>query len=129
MAPGEEGTPHFKAPAGSCDAHFHVFGPDERYAFSSDLRYKPPLAPLEDYLELVRHLGIERYVFVQPSAYGRDNACLLDALRTVGDKCRGIVEIDENISDAELDGLNRLGVRGVRVNVNPIRMPIRWPAR
>jgi predicted TIM-barrel fold metal-dependent hydrolase len=116
-------APDFRAPAGSCDAHFHVFGPGERYPYSADLRYKPPLAPLEDYLELARHLNIGRYVFVQPSAYGRDNACMLDALRAVGSKCRGIVDIDENIPDAELDRLNGLGVRGVRVNVNPIKPP------
>jgi 2-pyrone-4,6-dicarboxylate lactonase len=118
-----EGAPDFRAPPESCDAHFHVFGPGERYPYSADLRYKPPLAPLEDYLQLARHLGIERYVFVQPSAYGRNNACLLDALRTVGAKGRGIVDIDENIPDAELDRLNSLGVRGVRVNVNPIKPP------
>jgi 2-pyrone-4,6-dicarboxylate lactonase len=118
-----EGAPDFRAPPDSCDAHFHVFGPGERYPYSADLRYKPPLAPLEDYLQLARHLGIERYVFVQPSAYGRNNACLLDALRTVGAKGRGIVDIDENIPDAELDRLNSLGVRGVRVNVNPIKPP------
>jgi len=121
MSVHDEGAPDFRAPPGSCDAHFHVFGSGERYPYSADLRYKPPLAPLEDYLELARHLGIERYVFVQPSAYGRDNACMLDALRAVGNQCRGIVDIDENISDAELDHLNRLGVRGVRVNVNPIK--------
>ena len=67
------------------------YGPAERYPYSADLRYKPPLAPLEDYLELARHLGIERYVFVQPSAYGRDSACLLDALRAVGSKRNNFV--------------------------------------
>ena len=123
MSVHEEGAPAFRAPPGSCDAHFHVFGPSERYPYGADLRYRPPLAPLEDYLALARHLGIERYVFVQPSAYGRDNACLLDALRAAGQKCRGIVDIDENIPDAELARLNRLGVRGVRVNVNPIKAP------
>ena len=35
----------------ACDAHFHVFGPEERYPYSSELRYAPPSAPLEDYLE------------------------------------------------------------------------------
>jgi len=118
-----EGTPSFQAPPRSCDAHFHVFGPAERYSYGADLRYKPPLAPLEDYLELARHLGMERFIFVQPSAYGRDNACMLDALRAVGDRCRGIVDIDENLPDAEIDRLNHLGVRGVRVNVNPIKPP------
>ena len=70
---------------------------------------------------LARRLGIERYVFVQPSAYGRDNACLLDALRVVGTRCRGIVDVDENAPDAELERLHAAGVRGVRVNVNPVK--------
>jgi predicted TIM-barrel fold metal-dependent hydrolase len=107
-----------------CDAHFHVFGPEERYSYASDLRYRPPHAPLTDYLALAARLGIERYVFVQPSAYGRDNACMLDAMREVGAaKCCGIVDIDEDVSDAELERLHALGVRGVRINVNPIKPP------
>lgn len=105
----------------SCDTHFHVFGPAERYPYSSDLRYKPPFAPLEDYLRMARHLGIERMVFVQPSAYGRDNSCMLDAMRQVGARCRGIVDVDENIPDAEIERLNTAGVRGVRINVPPLK--------
>ena len=119
-----ESAPEFKAPPLSCDSHFHVFGPAERYPYGTDIRYKPPLAPLEEYLKLARLLGCERYVFVQPSAYGRDNACMLDAMREVGvAKCRGIVDIDEIAPDAEIERLNRAGVRGVRVNVNPIKPP------
>lgn len=107
-----------------CDAHFHVFGPEERYRYASDLRYRPPHAPLTDYVALAARLGIDRYVFVQPSAYGRDNACMLDAMREVGaEKCRGIVDLDENVSDAQLERLHALGVRGVRINVNPIKPP------
>ena len=85
-----EGKTNFSAPSLSCDCHFHVFGAAERYSYGSDLRYSPPVAPLEDYLALTRHLGFERFVFVQPSAYGRDNTCMLDAMRKVGAKCRGI---------------------------------------
>jgi predicted TIM-barrel fold metal-dependent hydrolase len=108
----------------ACDTHFHVFGPEERYPYASDLRYSPPAAPLEDYLEHARELGIERYVFVQPSAYGRDNRCLLDAMRAVGpQRCRGIVDIEEDAPAAELDRLHAAGVRGVRINVNPIKPP------
>ena len=119
----EEVARAFRAPPLSCDSHFHVFGPAARYPYGTDIRYQPPLAPLEDYLKLARHLGMERFVFVQPSAYGRDNACMLDAMREVGAKCRGIVDIDENAPDAEVERLNRAGVRGVRVNVNPIKPP------
>lgn len=105
-----------------CDSHFHVFGPGERYPYAGDLRYPPPYAPLSDYLKLAEGLGIQRHVFVQPSAYGRDNACMLDAMRELGPaRCRGIVDIDENASDGALERLHAAGVRGVRVNVNPIK--------
>ena len=117
-----EGRPDFKSPPRGCDAHFHVFGPAGRYPYNqSDLRYAPPLAPLEDFLALAKKLGIERFVFVQPSAYGRDNRCMLDAMRELGTDCRAIVDIDENAPDAELERLHALGVRGVRINVPPVK--------
>ncbi len=118
----DEGDPDFKSPPAGCDCHFHVFGPAERYPYGSDLRYPPPLAPVEDYLALAKKLGIERFVFVQPSAYGRDNRCMLDAMREVGiKKSRGIVDLDENASDAELERLKKLGVLGARINVSPVK--------
>ncbi len=117
-----EEEPDFRSPPGGCDAHFHVFGPAQRYPYGSELRYAPPLAPLADYLKLASNLGLSRFVFVQPSAYGRDNRCMLDAMREVGAKqCRGIVDIDENERDAELGRLNALGVRGVRINLSPVK--------
>jgi len=116
--------PEFKAPPGACDAHFHVFGPADRYPHGTvggeKLRYPPPLAPLEAYLELARRLGLERFVFVQPSAYGRDNRCMLDAMRAVPGS-RGIVDVDEDAPDAELDRLRAAGVRGVRINTSPVK--------
>jgi predicted TIM-barrel fold metal-dependent hydrolase len=126
MSRENEPPPAFRAPPLSCDAHFHVFGPADRYPYGSgtaeNLRYTPPLAPLSDYLELASLLGIERFVFVQPSAYGRDNACMLDAMRELGvARCRGIVDVDENAPDALLAEMNHLGVRGIRVNVSPIK--------
>ncbi len=118
-----EGRPDFKSPPGGCDAHFHVFGPAGRYPYNqADLRYTPPVAPLEDFLARSKTFGLERFVFVQPSAYGRDNRCMLDAMRKIGAaKCRGIADIDENTPDAELERLDALGVRGVRINVPPVK--------
>jgi 2-pyrone-4,6-dicarboxylate lactonase len=120
----EDIAPAFRAPPGACDAHFHVFGPESRYPYRDPkLRYKPPLAPLEEYLGIAGLLGFERFVFVQPSAYGRDNECMLDAMREVGERCRGIVDVDENVPDAELARLHQAGVRGVRINVSPVHPP------
>jgi predicted TIM-barrel fold metal-dependent hydrolase len=117
--------PAFEAPAHACDAHFHVFGSQERYPYGTDLRYKPPYRPLESYIEPARRIGFERFVFVQPSAYEFDNSCMFDAMRQLDPLLRrGIVDIDEtSISDRQLTQWHELGVRGIRVNVSPVRQP------
>lgn len=123
MAGEKGGDPEFRAMPGSCDCHLHVFGPAERYPYGRDLRYAPPLAPLGEYRALAGRLGLQRMVFVQPSAYGQDNICLLDAMRELGEPCRGIVDVDEHISDADLSQMQALGVCGVRINVSPVKTP------
>jgi hypothetical protein len=70
MSLKEEGPAAFAAPANACDAHFHVFGPPGAYPYADGLRYTPPHAPWSEYQHLARHLGLVRFVFVQPSAYG-----------------------------------------------------------
>jgi predicted TIM-barrel fold metal-dependent hydrolase len=116
-------VPAYLAPAQACDAHFHLFGPADRYKYGTDLRYKPPYAPLEAYLALARRLGFERFVLVQPSAYGFDNSCMLDAMRAIDPAIRrGVVDLDEtSVTDATLAEWDRLGVRGIRVNISPVR--------
>lgn len=122
MSQLQEAVPTWGAQAGACDAHFHVFGPAEQYPVGGGLRYKPPYAPLEEYLALAGSMGFERFVFVQPSAYARDNSCMLDAMREMNPAVvRGIVDVDEDVADAELARLNGLGVRGVRINVSPVQ--------
>jgi 2-pyrone-4,6-dicarboxylate lactonase len=117
--------PAFAAPPNACDCHFHVFGPAGKYPYGSDIRYKPPFEPVERYLKLARRIGFVRYVFVQPSAYGFDNSCMLDSMRQLDPAIRrGIIDLDENnTGDRELADLNATGVRGIRVNVSPIRQP------
>ena len=124
----ERAEPAFRAPPLACDAHFHVFGPLDKYpARDPGLRYPIPVAPLADYLKLAQRLGIERFVFVQPSAYLRDNECQLDAMQEASTKlglpCRGIVDIEDNAPDIEFARMDRIGVRGVRINVSPIHPP------
>jgi predicted TIM-barrel fold metal-dependent hydrolase len=118
-------APAFAAPPHACDAHFHVFGPTGRYPYGSDLRYQPPHAPLADYLTLARRLGFERFVLVQPSAYGFDNSCMFDAMDRLDPSVRrAIVDLDETAAtDAQLADWQARGVRGIRVNVSPVRQP------
>jgi predicted TIM-barrel fold metal-dependent hydrolase len=116
--------PAFAAPKGACDAHFHVFGREQRYPYdASELRYKPPHEPLGAYMKLARRLGLGRFVFVQPSAYGLDNSCMLDAMAEMQPELRrGIVHLDASApNDAQLATWHALGVRGVRINVSPVR--------
>jgi D-galactarolactone isomerase len=74
----------------------------------------PPDAPLGDYMAVRANLGIARTIVVQPSAYGKDNRLLLETMAAIGPSARGIVVVDETVTDAELDRLTKLGVRGIR---------------
>ena len=113
-------APAYKAPRGTCDTHFHVFGPLDRYPVATRSRYEPPYAPLDAYLQLARKLGIERLVFVQPSAYGTDNTYLLESMAKADMPSRAIVDIDEHAPEEEIERLHAQGVRGVRINTSPV---------
>lgn len=113
-------TPRETLPAGSCDTHVHVFGAPSRYPLAAGRNYTPHVCTLAQYRSVMHSCGIERVVLVQPSVYGTDNRCLLDALREGGPAFRGVVVPPAAVSDAEFDNMHRLGVRGIRLNlVNP----------
>ena len=107
--------PALAAPPGTCDCHFHIFGPN--YPFVAERSFTPPEAPVEAYEHVMATLGIERCVIVQPSVYGTDNACTLDAMARLGPRCRGVAVIDETVSAEQLERMHAAGVRGVRFNL------------
>jgi predicted TIM-barrel fold metal-dependent hydrolase len=100
------------------DCHVHVFdGATQAQAG----HYVPPRRTLAMLDEVASPLGIGHYVLVQPSVYGTDNRLLLDALRASGGRHRGVVVIDPQVSDRELDAMHEAGVRGARFNlVSPV---------
>ncbi len=110
-------TPALAVPTGACDCHFHIFGPEARYPYVAERTYTPPDAPVEAYRRVMAALGLERCVIVQPSVYGTDNACTLDAMARLGPGCRGVAVIDETVDEAALDDMHRAGIRGVRFNI------------
>jgi predicted TIM-barrel fold metal-dependent hydrolase len=101
-------------PPGACDCHVHVFGPEARYPFAAKRTYTPPDASTEELLALQKRLGLERVVIVQPSVYGTDNSCMLDALDRLGSRARGVAVID---AQSHLPSMKVRGVRGARVNL------------
>jgi predicted TIM-barrel fold metal-dependent hydrolase len=107
--------PSFPLPQNTCDAHFHVFEPG--YPSVAKPHYTFPDGSLRQYVELCDYVGIGRMVLVQPSYYGTDNRLTIETLRKLGDRARGIVMIDEAISEAELDAFHAAGVRGIRLDL------------
>ena len=92
----------------------HIFDP--RFRPSPHWKHVPPDAPVATYRKLQARLGTSRAVVVQPSTFGIDNRCTLDALSKLGKDARGVVVIEPGISDSELQHMHALGVRGARVN-------------
>ena len=104
-------------PAGAIDCHNHIVGPLAKYPMAANRTYTPPEASTAQLKALRAELGVARNVLVQPSFYGFDNACLLDAMAELGNSARGIAVVPQTISDAELKRLAGLGVVGVRLNL------------
>lgn len=109
--------PSINVPADACDCHHHIYDPVRFPYVPSDVRNQPP-ATVDAYRLLQKRLGTTRSVIVQPSAYGTDNACTLDALRQLGANARAVVVVDRAISEKRLEAMHREGVRGVRFNIS-----------
>jgi predicted TIM-barrel fold metal-dependent hydrolase len=113
----EVSAPRLPAVPGACDTHMHIVGPLSRYPLRDTRTFVPPEALLEDYLRTAALMGTERMVIVQPSFFGTDNACTLDAVGRAGDRARAVVVIDPEISDEALKDMHARGARGVRLQV------------
>src|SRR3546814_6165772 len=104
----------FTVPDGACDCHVHVFGPRDLYPYWEGRKFTPGPASADELIEHQKVLHLQRVVIVQPSAYGSDNRCMLDAMKHLGESVRGVVVIDKATSPAELASMYASGVRGDR---------------
>jgi predicted TIM-barrel fold metal-dependent hydrolase len=115
--PYSSGTeaPKLKAPANACDCHMHFY--NSRYPVAASATLRPPDAWVGDYRLLQERIGTARNVIVQPSTYGTDNRCTLDAMAQIGPTARAVAVVDTTVSDDELKRMDALGVRGIRFNL------------
>lgn len=104
-------------PAGACDSHMHVVGPLARYPFAATRSLSPPEATWQDYRVLADRLGLDRCVVVQPSFFGTDNACTLDAVGMSAGRARAVVVVREDVSSEALADMHARGARGVRAQM------------
>lgn len=107
-------APRERLPEGTVDTHFHVFRTG--VPLTSPRSYTPQVRTLADWQAYAAAVNIARGVLVQPSVYGFDNSVLLEALAADPSHLRGIVVLHPETDTAEFQRLDRLGVRGIRVN-------------
>jgi 2-pyrone-4,6-dicarboxylate lactonase len=117
--------------SGSWDAHAHVIEAPDRYPLAPGRGYEPPLATLAMYLDTLDGLGIAHGLLVQPSVYGFDNRCMLDALVRADGRLLGVAVPAPEASIRDLETMHQKGVRGIRCNfLNPgglsIEAALRW---
>jgi D-galactarolactone isomerase len=105
-------TPRLVAPPGACDTHMHIY--EKRFPVAPTAVVTPGPAPVSAYLAMRERIGVARTVVVQPSAYGFDNSCTLEAVAAMGESARGVAVVEETVSDAELARLTQAGIRGIR---------------
>ncbi len=100
------------------DCHTHVF---DGLPLPAAGHYEPPLRSLESLQTEGSALDVGHVVLVQPSVYGTDCQLLLENLRRSAGRHRGVVVIEDSVTDAELAAMHACGVRGVRFNlVSPV---------
>ncbi|KAF4333899.1 tim barrel metal-dependent [Fusarium beomiforme] len=108
--------PDSRMPTDSWDSHLHILDPVRfpplpgSYEFGT---YTAWDATIEE-----TRIGCSHMVLIQPSVYGNNNTFLIDTLKAFGpDRALGVVVFDvTNISTAQLQEWDDLGVRGVRLN-------------
>ncbi len=111
---GKGRKPRLAAPPGACECHSHAYEPQARFPFPPGRRLHAD-APIEAYETMLARLGTERSVIVQPSAYGIDNSCTLDAIARMGlARARGIAVTRPDASVEEFERLHAGGIRAMR---------------
>lgn len=110
----------FEVPQGACDCLTHIYGDAERFPMASERTYTPELASVPEIESLHRALHVDRVIIVQPTLYGTDNACTIDAVRQLGQRARGIAVIDRQTTTDDLDVMDGAGIRGIRINLETV---------
>jgi predicted TIM-barrel fold metal-dependent hydrolase len=107
----------FEVPASACDCHTHIHGDPKQFPFFAGRVYTPEMALPEEMAALHRALKIQRVVIVTPSVYGTDNSATLYGIKARGNDARGVAVIDDKTPDADLDAMDKAGMRGIRLNL------------
>ena len=113
----QQKSPQLVTPPDACDTHMHFY--NDEFPTAPTALMTPPNAWVEAYRAVQKQLGLQRVVVVQPTTYGTDNGCQLEAMKQFGEHARGVMAPDPGVEDEELERLTSLGVCGVRFHMLP----------
>lgn len=114
----QDDTAPLRLPEGSCDCHFHIYGPFDRFPQQQEGRFTPSqVFSVEDAFAMWDRTGATRGVIVHAVGSGEDNAVTFDALKRFPDRLRATAILDPDVSDRRLDALTDAGFRAVRVTM------------
>ncbi|NJD61484.1 MAG: 2-pyrone-4,6-dicarboxylate hydrolase, partial [Deltaproteobacteria bacterium] len=97
------------------DAHLHIIDPS--FPLVPNRGYLPGAFTVEDYLRIVRPLGVAAGAVVSGSFQAFDQGYLLSALERLGPTFVGVTQLPASIPDAEILRLDGKGVKAVRFNL------------
>lgn len=109
-------------PAGSIDAHVHVWTPNiEKYPLDKGYgreAMQPPSFTPDQLFEHTKPAGVKRIVLIQMSFYNRDNSYMLDMIAKYPGVFSGVGIVDHESIDlvAQMKSLAKAGVRGFRLH-------------
>jgi predicted TIM-barrel fold metal-dependent hydrolase len=101
------------------DCHAHIIAP-QWFPYADGPGYRPRPDETGEYVVFRRVLathGISHALLVQPSCYGYDNTCMLDAMARSGGRFKGIAVVEPKATDGEMQTLKAQGVVGIRLNL------------
>ena len=106
--------PRVQLPAGACDTHFHLFGPQKRFPLDPGRRLEVEDCTLDNLIEMHDALGVTRGLIVQSFQHGYAYEYMLHALFLHPHRFRGCFIPAPDITDGELEILSKAGVVAVR---------------
>jgi 2-pyrone-4,6-dicarboxylate lactonase len=116
----ESRKPRFVLPENACDAHFHIYGPEDRFPYKASMweRFYTPTdqCAFEHRQRLEQTTGFRRGVIVTGNPNGRyNNDVTLDAIARSEGRYKGVASIDCLIDERALERLADGGIVGYRI--------------
>ncbi len=97
------------------DSHFHII--DKRFPISENNGFIPDAFTAQQYLDRMSEYQLLGGAIISGSFQEYDYSYLTDALGILGANFVGIVNVKSDISEDEILTLNKMGVRGIRINL------------